>query len=296
MPLGIRASAFSKAASATCIAGAIAFGILAGSASASAAPVDCATLGATTIAPGICQIVFTANGTFTPPAGVSALEALLVGGGTAGTADVTVLGYDGGLGAEVLYVDSVSIAAPVTVIVGAGGTTAGVPATGSALVYGASANSAEPAVLSSINGDAGVLPSTLVAAENPASTLFPAFAGEQAVAGDGLDGTVRDPATPGTDWTAAGGGTFGTFANARPNSGAGGGGANFNLNDGSNIAGGNGAAGLVIFRFAAPEAAVSPALAATGTDSTLAIGAAGALLLGGAVALAATGAKRRRTA
>lgn len=282
-------SAFTKAASATCIAGAIAITTMAGAMSASAAPVDCATLGATTIAPGICEVVFTANGTFTVPAGVTHLEALLVAGGTAGLVDDDADGYgDPGLGGEVDYLSDVPTDEPLTVVVGTGGTTAGAPATLTSISNSTGGAAAQPAV-TSINGSAGVLPSVVAA-----SPLFPAFAGEQPLAGDGEPGTLSTGGDPGTDWTPAGGGTVGTtYVNARPNSGAGGGGASASL--GGPLDPGNGADGLVLFRFAAPEAAVAPQLAATGVDVSVSGAAAGTLLLGGAAILAA-GLRRRARA
>lgn len=292
MALRTNMSAFTKAASATCIAGAVAFTVLAGSLSASAAPVTCESLGATTIAPGICQIVITTSGTFTAPAGVTNLEALLVAGGSAGNN-----GYDGGVSGGVLYVDSLPVGIPLTLTVGAGGVYAGDGPTGTGYGTGATGDSVEP-LPTSLYGTGGVLPSAFVAGENPASTLFPAYAGEAPVAGDGqqgdddIDGT--EPVA--TSQSSAGGGTNGAFVSALANTGSGGGGATLDRGNGDITNPGNGGSGVIILRFAAPEAAVSPALAATGTDSTLAAGAAGALLLGGAVALAATAAKRRRSA
>lgn len=303
-------SAFTRAASATCAAGAVAFTVLAGGMSASAAPVDCAAMGATTVAPGICQIVVTTSGTFSigAPVGVTVthLEALLVAGGSAGVQ------YDGGYGGEVVYVDNLPLT-PLTVTIGAGGTTAGSTA-GTSTVVAAGATSlaeANPAELEdpadpdsptydpSINGVTGVLPSAFVTTANPASILFPAYTGEQYLAGDGVDGDLIEfgeaPFVLGTTWTPAGGGTPGAFANARPSSGSGGSGQVVDFNDGSFVPSGNGAAGVVIFRFAAPEApAAAAALAATGSDASTATAAAGLLLLGGTAALIAGQRRRAR--
>ncbi len=74
---------------------------------------------ATLIAPGICEIVMYSSGTFTPPAGVTKLAAVLVRGGGGG--DQIATGYAGG-GGEVTYVDSVALTGPLVVTVGAGGT------------------------------------------------------------------------------------------------------------------------------------------------------------------------------
>ena len=293
-------SAFTKAASATGIVGAVAFSVLAGGMSASAAPINCAAFGATTIAPGICQIVVTTSGSFSvgAPVGfpVTHLEALLVGGGTAGGDDVGPDGYTPGYGSEVVYVDNVPLSG-VTVTIGTGGTIGGTAATPTVMTDGATMfEEAGPSTAPTTSGAAGVLPSAFVAGANPASGLFPAFVGEQALAGDGVEGFVIDPATPAPDWAAGGGGTNGTFVNGRPNSGAGGGGANRNISNGDNIPGGNGAAGVVIFRFAAPDdGVVSPALAATGVDASTAAAAAGVLLLGGAAAHIAGRRRRARS-
>ena len=282
-------SAFSKAASATCAAGAVAFSVLAGGMSASAAPVDCAALGATTVAPGVCQIVVTTSGSFSigAPVGVTVthLEALLVAGGTQGS------GYSGGFGGEVLYVNDVPLT-PLTVTIGAGGTDNG-GATATTISNIDFSKTAAPSTGTSLNGDAGVLPSA-----RAASTLFPAYTGEQYLAGDGADGALINfgeaPFTLGTTWTPAGGGTPGAFANARPNSGSGGSGQVTDFNDDSAfVPRGNGADGVVIFRFAAPEAPAAAALAATGSDASTATAVAGVLLLGGTAALIAG--QRRRT-
>lgn len=284
-------SAFTKAASATGVVGAVAFSVLAGGMSASAAPVDCAAMGATTIAPGICQIVVTTSGTFSigAPVGVTVthLEALLVAGGTAGD------GYDAGFGGEVIYVNDVPLT-PLTVTIGAGGTTGGGVAGATTISNSDGGVTAEPSTGTSINGTAGVLPSTLAA-----SALFPAYAGEQYLAGDGVDGDeVNDGDAPwvlATSQTPAGGGQPGPFATARANSGAGGAGDLVDFQLDSFYPRGDGAAGVVIFRFAAPEAVVSDAaLAATGVDASTATAAAGVLLLGGAAALVAGRRRRAR--
>ena len=307
-------SAFTKAASATCAVGAVAFSVLAGGMSASAAPVDCAAMGATTVAPGICQIVVTTSGTFSigAPVGVTVthLEALLVAGGSAGSG---FPGYAGGFGGEVVYVDNLPLT-PLTVTIGAGGTTSGSSAAGTPTVVTDGTTTfteAEPAELEdpadpdtgtynpSINGVNGVLPSAFVATANPASTLFPSYTGEQYLAGDGVDGDEVNGDAPwilATDHTPAGGGQPGTFATARANSGSGGGGGIENFDDGYSFGAGDGAAGVVIFRFAAPEApaAAAAALAATGSDASTATAVAGVLLLGGTAALIAGQRRRAR--
>jgi hypothetical protein len=80
----------------------------------------------TEAAVGICEKAYTTAGdyTFTAPASVSKMSAVLVGGGQGGAVDDygggSFLAYAGG-GGGVVYVDSVNISAPVTITVGAGG-------------------------------------------------------------------------------------------------------------------------------------------------------------------------------
>jgi len=244
-------------------------------------------MGATTVAPGICQIVVTTSGSFSigAPVGVTVthLEALLVAGGTQGS------GYSGGFGGEVLYVNDVPLT-PLTVTIGAGGTDSG-GATATIVANSDFSKTAAPSTGTSLNGDAGVLPSA-----RAASALFPAYAGEQYLAGDGVDGDeisgADDPWVLATSQTPAGGGQPGPFSIARANSGSGGGGDIYNSQDNYFYFAGDGAAGLVIFRFAAPEAPA--ALAATGVDASTATGVAGVLLLGGTAALIAGQRRRAR--
>ncbi|HLP23988.1 MAG TPA: hypothetical protein VK139_08125 [Microbacteriaceae bacterium] len=70
--------------------------------------------GATLLSNGSCQVVFTEDATYTPVAGASNIEALLVGGG--GASD----GFYGGGGGDVRIVD-LAATGEITVVVGAGG-------------------------------------------------------------------------------------------------------------------------------------------------------------------------------
>ena len=80
----------------------------------------------TEVSAGICEKAYTTAGdyTFTVPASVSKMSAVLVGGGQGGAVDDfgggSFLAYAGG-GGGVVYVDSVNISAPVAIAVGAGG-------------------------------------------------------------------------------------------------------------------------------------------------------------------------------
>jgi len=79
----------------------------------------------TEVSAGICEKAFTTAGdyTFTVPASVSKMSAVLVGGGQGGSADgdvTTFSAYAGG-GGGVLFVDSVDISASLSITVGAGG-------------------------------------------------------------------------------------------------------------------------------------------------------------------------------
>ena len=90
----------------------------------SLAAADCGE--GTEAAVGICEKAYTTAGdyTFTAPASVSKMSAVLVGGGQGGAVDDfgggSFFAYAGG-GGGVVYVDSVNISAPVTITVGAGG-------------------------------------------------------------------------------------------------------------------------------------------------------------------------------
>lgn len=79
------------------------------------------------IAPGICQVVFTSSGTFTAPAGVTKLSAVLVGGGGGAYA---FSGNTNGAGAgQVTYTEAIALTGNSDVVVGAGGTSLTAPPT-----------------------------------------------------------------------------------------------------------------------------------------------------------------------
>jgi len=80
----------------------------------------------TEVSTGICEKAFTTAGdyTFTVPASVSKMSAVLVGGGMGGgilEGGSGPMGAYAGSGGGVLFVDSVDISAPITLTVGAGG-------------------------------------------------------------------------------------------------------------------------------------------------------------------------------
>lgn len=268
-----------RAASLAGATGLIAFATFAGGMSASAAPVVCEAVGAVTITTGVCEIRVTAsNPTVTIPAGVTQLEALLVGGGGAGAASYVDDGPGGGFGGEVVYVNTVPVTGPITVVIGNGGVVGGTEATPTTISSGAFNASASGGTLD-FNGTAGVVPSAAAGA----SAGFPALLGEAPVAGNGQEGEFysEDP-SPADPRPATGAGTALANIDALPVTGSGGGGASFDFDPQTNFPGGNGGSGLVIFRFTAFEVA---ALAASGVDSTAAtVAAAGAAtLLGGGV-------------
>jgi LPXTG-motif cell wall-anchored protein len=86
--------------------------------SAFAASYDCGS-GATLVADGICEVTFTEDGTWTPPAGITKLQALIVGGGGHG-GPASGDAYAGGAG-EVRLVE-LSTSGEVEISVGTGGT------------------------------------------------------------------------------------------------------------------------------------------------------------------------------
>lgn len=276
--------------------------------SAFAAPTCAATTpAATLIAPGICEVVMTTSGTFTPPAGVSKVAAVLVGGGGGGYHYGG--GYGGG-GGEVVYVDSVSVAAPLTVVVGGGGTSgywqvnvgdspatdggsttlSTVTALGGAAAQdyqgGASGNA-----LSGVTGCPAPGGGAQSAATAQVGDTAPAAgAGYTFAQIPGLDTALfPSAADPGIEFGRGGGETT-----TKPDAGTGQGGGYVDLLEGRF----DGGSGSVTFRFAATEAATAAPdddkLAATGAnDSALLLGVLG---LGLMVAGAAVTARTRRTA
>lgn len=247
------------------------------------------TPAATLVAPGICEVAFTEAGdyTFTAPAGITKLQAVVVGGGASAW---LFNGLYGGGGGDVQFFDDVDFSAPVEITVGAGGIYDGGIGEDSALngelvsggqSAGSSGNGNElygmngyGAAGAGAGGDApsGDTPGVGVKASEIAngSNLFPAIDGELAF-GAGGDSIVElntsideTPAIPGN----------------------GGNGVSL-YDDGGWIYGGeDGVDGAVFLRWAPPTP-----LASTGVDGA-GILAAGASLVAGGVVLAAT---RRRT-
>lgn len=259
-------------------AGGLILGGAAGPASAFSGSCPATTPAATLVADGVCEVRMTSSGTFTPPAGIAKLAAVLVAAG--GGAAITDFSFYGGDGGNILYVDNVLAADPSTplpVVVGVGGA--------------AAQNSSEFPTLggsTTVGGNA---------AEGGASGASPqAFCGngpflgfgdgaQTAATGDptcqpgigytlgtipGADPALFPAAAAGTDMYSNGGNaTTGTDAiTTSAIAGTGG-----SVNATNAVAGSN---GLVIFRFqatAVSPAAVTPAatpaapeLAATGAD------------------------------
>lgn len=270
--------------------------------SAFAAPTCATTIpAATLIAPGICEVVMTTSGTFTPPVGVSKVAAVLVGAGAGGYHYGG--GYGGG-GGEVVYVDSVVVAAPLGIVVGAGG------------AYGFKPGGGDntPAT----NGGSTTL-SSFVAGGGVAGSDYQGGASGSALQGfmgcpgpGGGSRSVATETTPGAGYTfeqisgldaalfpvetnpEAEFGRGGGETTVAPDPGTGGGGGY--VDSGPTEEAFDGASGSVTFRFAATESAVidDEELAATGANDTALL--VGALGLGLMVVGAAVVAQPRRTA
>lgn len=108
----------------------IGVGLSAGFAGLAAVPAHAATNCPTPsvlIAPGICEVVFSSSGTFTAPAGVTKLTAVVVGGG-GGAYAFNSNTYGAGAG-QVLYTEAIALTGSSDVVVGAGGTSVSVPPT-----------------------------------------------------------------------------------------------------------------------------------------------------------------------
>jgi hypothetical protein len=86
-------------------------------------PIDGAPA-ATVVVTGVCQVVVTDSGSYTIPASIAKVSAVVLGAG--GGADVGGNGSStyaaGGGGGQLVYIDSVATGAPLTVAIGAGGT------------------------------------------------------------------------------------------------------------------------------------------------------------------------------
>lgn len=269
--------------------------------------------GSTLVSAGVCEVVFTSTpvSNWTPPAGTTKLQALLVGGGGAGgysNADVVGLGGGGG---GVMLVDLASTG-DVTVVVGAGrtailsvthtssvtqggttttadagtsgtGTTGGVSPSYRSTGYG---GAGAGGTTSTNAGGVGLVVSALPGA---ASSLF---AGDTTCYGGGgaAQGAI----------VSCGGGNVAEVAPQsdpaqslpRANSGGGGGATYAPFGGGISVIAQDGADGIVVLRFSGAT------LPDTGTKdlSAMAWTAAGSLIVGaGALALAARLSARRRS-
>ena len=296
-------------------AGAVGLTMISAASPAMAAPA-CGTVpaGATlTIVGGTtCQLDFAAAGSYnwTLPAGVSGLQALLVGGGSGAWGD-TNIGY-GGYGGLVRYVDysTATAGTSAAIVVGAAGVSDEVDPTNgedSEVTISAVTSTATGAVFN-ITGDCQPEGSLTVIAGNgdgageqlsgfgqPCEGNYAAGINPSVDAADSFANPVPAIfASLNTDFGLGGrvlvtGDTLPTDASLAGT----GGGANMLYNSGvdafvtGNAVGGS---GRVIFRYSAPEAA---ALAATGVDAGATLGLAG--LVAGLGVLILAMARRRKT-
>lgn len=296
--------------------------VVAGASSAGAA--TACPAGATQVSPGVCSVTLTSSGSFTAPQGVTTLEALLVGGGGAGDADICG-SYTGGAAGEVKYVSAISTTGPVAVTVGSGGiapagacgisTTSAINGGNSVLTDGASTvTTAAGGAGSAGVGGAGTSASAFVAGVPGTVALWPAIGGEPCFAQDGQDGAFTggalstDPAyfANVSSVLSCGAGALsdsvvddpsgsGVFTNASASTGSGGSAYSYFQETAVGTwesDGGNGGSGFVTFRY--PMAQVFEAtLASTGPASTGLAWASAVLTMLGAVLLAASRRVRR---
>ncbi|MEO8527996.1 MAG: LPXTG cell wall anchor domain-containing protein [Pseudolysinimonas sp.] len=247
---------------------------------------------ATLVADNVCEVRFTSDGSFTPPPGITKLSAVLIGAGSGSLYDgVLDLQYAGNGGA-VVYVDSVTLGADVSIIVGTGGTSA--QSTGESITGGGAtsvnSDTAGGGVASGTtscsdtvwlmvpgNGAAGVSTgSGATCFPGPGyalstfplvdATLFPAAADGGEVYGRG--GTSNLDSDPAVTEAFAGTGADVNTSGAAP----------------------AGSDGLVILRFAPaapppPPPPPRPSLAATGSESALPAAALGATALAAGILL-----------
>jgi hypothetical protein len=211
----------------------------------SLAAADCGE--GTEVSAGICEKAYTTAGdyTFTVPASVSKMSAVLVGGGQAGIAAPGLLFAYGGGGGGVVFVDSVDISGPIAVTVGAAGvfgaslsgdTTVGANTAGGGGIYvddildwtisGSPQNSPgwAPPLSGGSGGGAGGTPTDcaagpgLTASEVAAgSSLFPAVLGEP-VFGEG--GSCSGVTVASQAGAGKGGDVFGDVSNIQAEAGA----------------------------------------------------------------------------
>ena len=163
------------------------------------------------------QAVFTASGTFTPPAWVTSVDVLLVGGGGAGGASSNACGGGGGAGG-VRWVTGVAVTpgTGVTVTVGAGG----VASSGAADGQGADGASSAFGALTALGGGGG-------GAGGLASSNFKVGRAGGSGGGGGTGGTGGSGTAGGAGTAGQGnnGGAGATAATLPGRAGGGGGGA-----------------------------------------------------------------------
>lgn len=233
-------------------------------------PEACGPVG-TVVGSGVCELVFTESGEFTPTAQMTQLEVLLVGAGGNGQSGIGSTGYAAGGGGEVRVVDISGATDPLTVTVPTPGVAGGVAGGGvnetvangengtvteGTATGGASGNgnpgasvAGDPEVpapsygggggaggaATGANGGAGVVVGSIA----PGGSLF---AGDDRCFGGG--GAVEAAGNTGIPGCGGGSVTDGTWSEPVPNSG---GGAAVLTDESSPF----GAAGSVIFRWAA---------------------------------------------
>ncbi len=112
---------FSRTIAITGIGSTLASTALLALAASPASATNACSAGATLVSDGICEVAFTSGShTFTPPAGITKLDALVVGAGGAGSADNTYPDAYGGGGGDVKLV-TLTASGDVTVSVGVAG-------------------------------------------------------------------------------------------------------------------------------------------------------------------------------
>lgn len=245
-----------------------------GVAPAAAAPSDgCG--GADLVAPGVCEQVFTANGTFTPTADMTKLEVLLVGSGGAGEASSGTTGYAAaGGGGEVVILDATGSAAPINVTLAfATELTGGFVATANGAEDGAfsdptatggmsgsgnaGATNADDPALAGGGGDSAVGSGPNGGAGTVVSTIAPGgslFAGDsRCFGGGGAVGTLGVQGIPGCGGSGPSDATGLNLSAAVANSGGGGGSTTLDATTSTT----GGAAGTAIFRWNAGTVTLS---------------------------------------
>lgn len=214
--------------------------------------------------PGTQGQVFTSNGTFTIPTGVTAVKVTVVGGGggSGGAPNLTSSGGSGGGGggAAISYLTGLTPGGTLAVTIGAGGT-AGASTNGSVAGTGGTSSVASGtqtiSTISATGGAGGASTSGSANSGAAGGAGGIGSGGSMNIAGGGGNVGQGESSTVNLSWPGAGGSSIFGGGGQAPGPGSngvagrayGGGAGGANNNVGSGKTGGAGAAGVVVFEW-----------------------------------------------